>query len=71
MKVTIFEDPYTRSTPEGPATLLKPYQSETGLYPDGYERWDVRFDTGEVCSRIIHVSQRQAQPSDTPGAEEA
>ena len=54
MKVTVFEDPLSRSTPEGQATLVE-FQGEVGIH-DGHplESWDVDFnDWTGVIRRTI------------------
>lgn len=56
MKITVFEDPYTMSTPEGAAELIrKLYDSGDGIL----ERWLVKFEGYPPVERWIKKTQRK------------
>ena len=51
MKVTIYEDPITRSKPEGLATLLRRVEDVDGGL---LERWVVKFPGDAPVERWVH-----------------
>ena len=46
---TIYEDPFTCTTPEGRAKLVELITD----YGNGYKHWLVRFDNGDECYRTV------------------
>ena len=49
--VRIYQDPLTRRTPEGYATLVR----FLGKPDEGLERWTVKFDKWDIVDRTISV----------------
>jgi hypothetical protein len=61
-KVTIYEDPFSRTMPEGTATLI----AKENTYSDGIERWLVQFPgEAEIFSRTILVKEETHAPNIT------
>ena len=59
MKITVFEDPYTMSTPEGVAELIrKLYDSGDGIL----ERWLVKFEGDPPVERWIKTQALRHKP---------